>query len=66
SGKGELFDSNSSPKLNVVVHSGVGGRSHIKPVLEIGDELANRGHKVTYATIEENIRFLKGYNIGNY
>ncbi|KAI9293331.1 UDP-Glycosyltransferase/glycogen phosphorylase, partial [Neoconidiobolus thromboides FSU 785] len=57
---------NRHPKLNIVVHSAFGGRSHIKSSLEIGDALAQRGHKITYATLDDNIRFTKGYDIGNY
>ncbi|KAI9293332.1 UDP-Glycosyltransferase/glycogen phosphorylase [Neoconidiobolus thromboides FSU 785] len=53
-------------KLNIVLHSSFGGRSHIKSLLEIGDVLAKRGHSITYATIHDNIRFTSGYNIKNY
>ncbi|KAI9291738.1 UDP-Glycosyltransferase/glycogen phosphorylase [Neoconidiobolus thromboides FSU 785] len=64
--KGTVFDIKNSAPLKIVIHSEFGGRSHIKGILEIGDELINRGHQVTYVTLEHNLRFLKGYNIGNY
>ncbi|KAI9291737.1 UDP-Glycosyltransferase/glycogen phosphorylase, partial [Neoconidiobolus thromboides FSU 785] len=52
--------------LKIVLHSVFGGRSHIKGILEIGNELTKRGHKVTYVTLEHNIKFVDGYSIGNY
>ncbi|KAI9291799.1 UDP-Glycosyltransferase/glycogen phosphorylase, partial [Neoconidiobolus thromboides FSU 785] len=64
--KGISFTTENSFPLKIVVHSDFGGRSHIKGMLEIGDELINRGHQVTYVTLEHNLRFLKGYSIGNY
>ncbi|KAI9291106.1 UDP-Glycosyltransferase/glycogen phosphorylase [Neoconidiobolus thromboides FSU 785] len=48
---------------NILLHSGYGGRSHIKSVLEISDLLVLRGHQVKYLGLEDNLDYLKGYNI---
>ncbi|KAI9294311.1 hypothetical protein K502DRAFT_275383, partial [Neoconidiobolus thromboides FSU 785] len=52
--------------LKIALHSGFGGRSHIKPILEIGQVLHKRGHEVTYIALEDNMPFMSGYTFNNY
>ncbi|KAI9290965.1 UDP-Glycosyltransferase/glycogen phosphorylase [Neoconidiobolus thromboides FSU 785] len=46
----------------IVLHSGAGGKSHIKAVLEIGKELKLRGHEIYYVAPKENVEYIAGYN----
>ncbi|KAJ9057554.1 hypothetical protein DSO57_1021627 [Entomophthora muscae] len=46
---------------SILIHSSVGGRSHIKAMLEVGQTLAERGHSVRYAALTDNMRFTQGY-----
>ncbi|KAJ9057553.1 hypothetical protein DSO57_1021626 [Entomophthora muscae] len=48
----------------ILIHSSMGGRSHIKAMLEVGQTLGERGHSVQYVALDDNLRFAKGhYNI---
>lgn len=49
--------------MKIVIHSSIGGRSHARAMLEVGQVLAERGHAVAYAALEENLRFSDGYNV---
>ncbi|KAJ9063639.1 hypothetical protein DSO57_1038771 [Entomophthora muscae] len=40
----------------------MGGRSHIKAMLEVGQTLGERGHSVQYVALDDNLRFAKGYS----
>ncbi|KAI9293050.1 UDP-Glycosyltransferase/glycogen phosphorylase [Neoconidiobolus thromboides FSU 785] len=47
--------------LNIAVHSGFGGRSHVKSILNYSEKLIERGHKVTYVGVDENMKYIAGY-----
>ncbi|KAJ9057551.1 hypothetical protein DSO57_1021624 [Entomophthora muscae] len=41
----------------ILVHSSVGGRSHIKGMLEVCRVLVERGHAVKYVALDDNLHF---------
>jgi hypothetical protein len=45
------FDTNYSPK-NILVGSYTGGRSHLKPMLDVAAILVERGHNVSIKNIQ--------------
>ncbi|KAJ9080751.1 hypothetical protein DSO57_1021684 [Entomophthora muscae] len=49
--------------MKLVIHSSVGGRSHARAMLEVGQVLVERGHSVVFAALDENLRFGDGYNM---
>ncbi|KXN67770.1 glycosyltransferase family 1 protein [Conidiobolus coronatus NRRL 28638] len=53
--------------LNIMLSSTVGGRSHIKYLMEVSKPLRDRGHTITYAAPKGNHKFNDpyGYNIYN-
>ncbi|KAF7727862.1 hypothetical protein EC973_006975 [Apophysomyces ossiformis] len=57
---GELIEDFRTPK-NIMFAGLMGGSSHINWVLNIVDELAERGHNVTYLTRDDHARFGKPY-----
>ncbi|KAI7880330.1 UDP-Glycosyltransferase/glycogen phosphorylase [Lichtheimia hyalospora FSU 10163] len=60
----------NSPK-NIMFGVSMGGSSHHSWVMRVLDELDRRGHKITYATTKNNLRFsrqrphIKGISIGD-
>ncbi|KAJ8654836.1 hypothetical protein O0I10_009560 [Lichtheimia ornata] len=60
----------STPK-NIMFGANMGGSSHHSWVMRVLDELDRRGHKITYATTKNNLRFsrqrpyIKGISIGD-
>jgi UDP:flavonoid glycosyltransferase YjiC (YdhE family) len=49
--------------LNIGMSMGIGSRSHIKFLLEITQQLSDRGHKITFLSLDGFESFVKGYNI---
>ncbi|KAI9294707.1 UDP-Glycosyltransferase/glycogen phosphorylase [Neoconidiobolus thromboides FSU 785] len=48
--------------FKILLNSGMGGKSHIKSVLEIAFQLKLRGHRIYYVAPKENEAFISGYN----
>ncbi|KAF1798556.1 hypothetical protein FB192DRAFT_1475545 [Mucor lusitanicus] len=46
---------------NIVIATSIGGSSHAKWVLEIGKELAGRGHNITYVTRDDHLHLADSY-----
>ncbi|KAJ9075833.1 hypothetical protein DSO57_1031920 [Entomophthora muscae] len=40
---------------SILIHSGMGSRSHVKGMLEVGQALGERGHLVQYVALDDNI-----------
>ncbi|KXN65074.1 glycosyltransferase family 1 protein [Conidiobolus coronatus NRRL 28638] len=53
----------SEKPLNIAMSMGIGSRSHIKFLLEITQQLSDRGHKITFLSLDGFESFVKGYNI---
>ncbi|ORZ19023.1 hypothetical protein BCR42DRAFT_349809 [Absidia repens] len=56
----QLQPTYTTPK-NIAFGAFVPGSSHVTWVLRFLDELASRGHNVTFITVDENIKYAKAY-----
>ncbi|KAJ9068525.1 hypothetical protein DSO57_1027868 [Entomophthora muscae] len=61
--KNEALTHQELPKLKVLLHSEMGGRSHNKAVLEIGQVLQEREHVVMYASSDSNEYLAREYAV---
>ncbi|OBZ80669.1 hypothetical protein A0J61_11282, partial [Choanephora cucurbitarum] len=56
----DLLEYNQSPQ-HIVISTIIGGSSHTRWVLEIGNILIQRGHNVTYVTRDDQIHLGQAY-----
>jgi hypothetical protein len=53
----------SEKPLHIAISMAHGTRSHIKYLMEITQLLTQKGHRITYTTLNEFEKFSKGYNV---